>query len=247
MSLTQLFLELCNVDKNGISRYVCTNEFVNKYNKLKLGNGGSWCRFDSKFGKKYKILTIKNNGKINYSWHITDKEIVNINKNIKNLIKKKKIIINSGCCIKYIKLCGFQLNSNYLRPISKSIRLFFNKKSCVVCGSNHNTIIDHKNGLYNDKRVLNINTQCINDFQVLCNHCNLQKRQTIKNMKLTKKRYSALNIPSISIFNIDFTYGNDTYDLNNPDWGIGTYWNDPCDFIKKCIILQSSKKNIDNK
>jgi 5-methylcytosine-specific restriction endonuclease McrA len=160
--------------------------------------------------------------------------------NLKKLIKNKKLIINSGCNIKYIKLCGYQLDSNYLRPISQSIRNYFNKKPCVVCGSYNNTVIDHKNGLYNDKRVLNKNTQCIDDFQVLCNHCNLQKRETIKKMKLTKKRYSALNIPSVSIFNIDFTSGDENYNLNDPNWGEGTYWYDPCDFIKKCIILSGS-------
>ena len=28
--------------------------------KFQLGNGGSWCRFDSSFGKKYKVITIIN-------------------------------------------------------------------------------------------------------------------------------------------------------------------------------------------
>lgn len=237
MSLVKLFCELANVDINGISRFVCTNEFKNKYSKLVLGNGGSWCRFDSSFGKKYKIITIKNDGEIKMSWDANDIDITNIKKDINKLIQEKILIIEKGKSIKYIKLYGYQ-NNDYLKPISKEIRDFFNKKPCVVCGSTHNTVIDHKNGLYNDPRVLNINTQKISDFQVLCNHCNLQKRQTIKNMKETGKRYSALNIPSVSIFNIAFTKGNEKYNKNNPKWGEGTYWNDPCDFIKKCIILK---------
>lgn len=238
MQLIKLFYELANIDNNGISRFVCTNEFRDKYSKLVLGNGGSWCRLDGSFGKKYKVVTIKKNGTINYSWSVDDIEKNNIKEEIDELIQKKKIIIEKGTSIKYIKLYGYQENNKYLRPISKKIRDYFDGKSCVVCGSNHNTIIDHKNGLYNDIRVLNINTQEINDFQVLCNHCNLQKRQTIKDMKKTGRRYSALNIPSISIFNVSFTEGDEKYDKNDPNWGNGTYWNDPCNFIKKCIILQ---------
>lgn len=98
--------------------------------------------------------------------------------------------------------------------------------------------------MYNDRRVLDSNTQKIDDFQVLCNHCNLQKRETIKSMKKTGKRFSALNIPSISMFNISFTEGDEDYDKNDPNWGEGTYWNDPCDFIKKSIALQKDNKSI---
>jgi 5-methylcytosine-specific restriction endonuclease McrA len=46
-----------------------------------------------------------------------------------------------------------------------------------MCGSHSNTVIDHKNDLYNDETVLNVDTQTIDDFQVLCTHCNLLKRQ----------------------------------------------------------------------
>ena len=59
MSLIKLFSELANINNDGVSRIVCINEFKDKYSKLVLGNGGSWCRFDSSFGKKYKIITAK--------------------------------------------------------------------------------------------------------------------------------------------------------------------------------------------
>jgi len=88
--------------------------------------------------------------------------------------------------------------------------------------------------LYNDPRVLNTNTQSIDDFQPLCNHCNLQKRQTIKKMKETKQRYSALNIPMLKSYNLPFTQGDETFDETDPNWGIGTFWHDPVDFITKC-------------
>lgn len=48
MSSVKLFLELSNFNEDtGYSRFVNVHEFINKYEKLKLGNGGSWCRFDS--------------------------------------------------------------------------------------------------------------------------------------------------------------------------------------------------------
>ena len=41
MSLIDLFLELAQPDKNGISRWVYATEFVGKYKSLELGNGWS--------------------------------------------------------------------------------------------------------------------------------------------------------------------------------------------------------------
>ncbi|MBR2112484.1 MAG: hypothetical protein IJ950_06080 [Helicobacter sp.] len=38
-----LFIELANPDKNGISRWVNVQEFIGKYQQLQFGNGGSWC------------------------------------------------------------------------------------------------------------------------------------------------------------------------------------------------------------
>ncbi|WRA31708.1 hypothetical protein KVK15_05855 [Helicobacter pylori] len=46
-SKKELFLELAQPDKNGVSRWVSVREFVEKYQGLQLGNGGSWCRNNS--------------------------------------------------------------------------------------------------------------------------------------------------------------------------------------------------------
>ena len=112
------------------------------------------------------------------------------------------------------------------------MRTFFKNKPCVVCGSNNDLVIDHKNGLYNNPRVLDTKTQKINDFQVLCNHCNLQKRQTIVWSKKFNKRYPATKIPQLKYFNIDFIKGCDKLDLSNPNAMVGTYWYDPILFLK---------------
>lgn len=39
-SKKELFLELAQPDKNGVSRWVSVREFVGKYQGLQLGNGG---------------------------------------------------------------------------------------------------------------------------------------------------------------------------------------------------------------
>ncbi|GAA9928460.1 hypothetical protein VN0859_00670 [Helicobacter pylori] len=39
-SKKELFLELAQPDKNGMSRWVSVTEFVGKYQGLQLGNGG---------------------------------------------------------------------------------------------------------------------------------------------------------------------------------------------------------------
>ena len=124
------------------------------------------------------------------------------------------------------------LINNLSRPIRKDIEKYHKKFGCVVCGSHSDLITDHKNDLYNDPRVLNIKTQKIDDFQCLCNHCNLQKRQVAKKTIETKKRYSAKNIPSLKVFNIDFIEGNKEFDINDPNAMKGTYWYDPVAFMQ---------------
>lgn len=232
ISNIQLFKKLGNFCQiKGSTRLVCVNEFVNEYKKLALGNGGSWCRFDF-LSKKYKVMTIKKNGKFRFSKGFTDEE--------ENELKKFYIppliqIDKKGNSIKYIKFCGFN-NQQFNRSIAKHIRDFYVNMPCVVCG-NSDTEIDHKNGLYNDQRVLNPKTQKIEDFQPLCRHCNQQKREVVKKMKKTGIRPSALDIPQLSIFGIPYTKGDESYDENDVNWGEGTYWNDPIKFMEELNYL----------
>jgi 5-methylcytosine-specific restriction endonuclease McrA len=121
------------------------------------------------------------------------------------------------------------------RPIRKDIHTFHKKMGCVVCGSHSDLVTDHKNDLYNDPRVLCQDTQTIDDFQCLCNHCNLQKRQVSKKTKQTGKRIGATTIPSLAIFGVDFVEGDETFDETNINAMVGTYWYDPVDFMKKLI------------
>ena len=55
MSKTELFLKLAQPDKNGVSRWVNTSEFVDEYADLKFGNGASWARKESNLAKQYNV------------------------------------------------------------------------------------------------------------------------------------------------------------------------------------------------
>jgi len=131
------------------------------------------------------------------------------------------------------------------RPIRSDIHRYHKQTigSCVVCGSKSELVTDHKNDLYNDPRVLNTATQTKEDFQCLCNHCNLLKRQISKKTLETGKRYSALNIPTMSIFGVDFIEGTEEFNRNDINAMVGTYWYDPVAFNKSIqkTILSSGR------
>jgi len=118
------------------------------------------------------------------------------------------------------------------RPIRSDIHKYHKAMGCVVCGSHSDLVTDHKNDLYNDPRVLDAKTQTVDDFQCLCNHCNLQKRQVSKRTKQMGKRVGATHIPSLAIWGVDFVEGTDAFDVTNVDAMVGTYWYDPVAFMK---------------
>jgi len=219
------FLQLSQYDpESKRSRVVCCDEFTGEYQTLENKNGGGWCRFDGTFGKKYKAVTVKKNGNIKYSWDVESYERDEIHSMIPEFEGK-------GNGIHYIFIYGEQ-NLNAGRPIGQAIRDALSNKPCVHCGSTSNIEIDHKNGLYNDPRVLNVHTQTVDDFQPLCKHCNDQKRQTIKKMKETGIRPSACDIPIMRAIGFDYLGGDTTYDINDPNTMVGTYWYDPLVFAK---------------
>lgn len=55
MTKKELFLSLVKPNKNGVLRWVSVSEFVGKYESLKLGNGGSWCRASSNLAKEFIV------------------------------------------------------------------------------------------------------------------------------------------------------------------------------------------------
>ena len=228
-SKMDLFKELGSYNSiTNETRVVSVDEFKDRYSILKFGNGASWCRRG--ITTKYKIATMKNNGIINYLWNTNEIDIETVNKTFTRYNSSYEKM--SGKSIRYVKIFGLKENPDESRYIRKDIRDFYKNKSCSSCGSSRDLVCDHKNDLYNDSRVLNSKTQTLDDFQCLCNSCNLRKRDFCIKMKKTGKRIGISSInPSLSCFN-DFNKGDDTYDPNDINALLGTYWYDPIDFIK---------------
>jgi hypothetical protein len=225
ISKIELFLKLSGFNKNKPDDFkiVDVSQFIGEFNDLKLGNGGSWCRRSA--WVSYKVATMKINGNIIYLWDVLDKE----KENIKKVFNTYPTGI--GINIKYIGIFGL-LNIKTSRPIRKDIKNYYKQISCCACGRNTDLICDHKNDLYNDPRVLNVKTQTREDFQSLCNQCNLLKRQVSKNTKKSNKRYEATNIPILKVFGIGFINGDETYNPDDVDAMKGTYWYDPIAFME---------------
>ena len=226
-------------DETCETRFVNVSEFVNKFADLKLGNGGGWSRLDGSFGKKYRVCTIKCNGKIIFSPNCSDEDKAKVEKEFSeiNFAKKK------GNGITFIKIIGIpKTDDKSTRSIRSDIRAHFANKCCVTCGDS-NIEIDHKNGEYNNPRVNTTATQTIDDFQALCKHCNDMKRQTYVWQKKNNKRYPATNIPMLLHYGIKYVEGDETYDPKDPNAMVGTYWYDPVEFMKR--IFDKSKKEIE--
>ena len=133
-----------------------------------------------------------------------------------------------------------------IRPINENIKKEIKKNPCVICGSKTEMACDHKNDLYNDERVLNMKTQIIGDFQPLCNHCNLQKKQVCIKEKQTQKIYSAKNIARYQQYRFEFPWEKKVFDKTDTKCKEDTYWFDPVEFDKKIYCYMSYRIPIVN-
>lgn len=186
-------------------------------------------RWVSRDELKGTALELSNNGNCRYNIFFNDNRYIWENQKLKNKVIRIRTRGYNPISFEYKK-----------RPIRMDIRreILKNGCCCVVCGSKTNLVVDHKNDLYNDPRVLNIKTQVIDDFQCLCNHCNLQKRQVCKWTRKTGKRYSATRIPLLEPFGIDFIKGTEEFDPKDPQAMVGTFWYDPVEFMRHIIEIE---------
>lgn len=207
---------------------------------------------DRKTIKKYKIIDWGNNGiGDRFARKIFNYTVIYSNKTYKTYSEKDENIdsehlsnfLQSVKSKKPNGIVGILIHSERMnavsRPIRKDIKDIILNNPCVSCGSNNDIVCDHKNDLYNDQRVLNIKTQRLEDFQPLCNHCNLQKRQICKEERTIKKLYSGKNIPHLRIYNFIFPWELKKYDEKNPLLKIDTYWYDPVHFV--CLVRNYEK------
>lgn len=130
-SKKELFLELAQPDKMGVSRWVSVTKFIGKYQGLQLGNGGSWFRNNSSLAKEFILEFDREQAPGNSIDRIrlngyNTRGVFNqsIRQDIKNYYKQQ-------CCA----MCG-------------------------ACGNSENTQIevDHKDGHKDDLRVSDSNT-----------------------------------------------------------------------------------------
>lgn len=178
----ELFLELANPNEEGVSRWVNTSEFVDKYSTLELLNGLSWGRKSSPLAKKY---------------------IVEVDKTQTPGNKIDRIRLNGF---------NNSHTSLHTQSIRSDIKKEISKKRCIVLGTHrscdHKTEVDHKDGRKNDSRVMNTSTQKIDDFQPLSKPANDAKRQFCKECKETNLRYDAKKYMG---YPVSFTKGDINY------------------------------------
>jgi len=161
----ELFIELAKPDKNWISRWVNTSEFVDDYSQLELLNWLSWGRRSSSLAKKY---------------------IIEVDKTKTSGVKIDRIRLNwfNNSKTKHIT-----------QSIRADIKKEIWKKRCIVLGTNrscdHKVEVDHKDGRKENLEIMNTKTQTIDDFQPLSKPANDAKRQFCKKCKETWIRYDA--------------------------------------------------------
>lgn len=219
--IEEMVLQASNI----FTRIISTMEIKENYPKLYWGGNGVGDRFANK--------------KFNYSVIFSKKppEVYSENENdkIPNQLLDEFLQNHKGIGIIGIYVHSKRINNLPNRPIKESIAKEITSYSCVSCGTSK-TICDHKNDLYNDNRVLNINTQQLSDFQPLCNHCNLQKRQVCIKEKQEKKLYSAKNIKKYQQEEFEFPWEKKIFDESDIFCKNDTYWFDPVEFHRKISI-----------
>ena len=234
----QKVITLTNNYKKIIPRDICK-----KHKELDWGNNGigdRWCK--QLFN--YTVIYSGNKSLKTYSDNDENLNLEIINNFKKNYTGTKKGIIG-------IFVHG-RKTKNEQRPIRNEIlKLIKRENCCEFCGSHSSLICDHKNDLYNDDRVLNKDTQNVDDFMCLCNRCNLLKRERCKKEKESGILYAAKNIPMFNelsklFHNDEFPFEKKgTFNKNDITAKKGTFFHGPIDFCKN--IVKSIKDKFSEK
>lgn len=220
--MEELILEL----SENFTKFIHIDE-IKKHPIIYWGGNGVGDRFAK---KRFNYSVIQGNGSLK-TYSENDEEI-------------SKEIMDDFMKANQIKkgIVGIFIHSKRLnitvRPIRKDILDTIKSLQCVVCGSESELVCDHKNDLYNDERVLRNETQVLDDFQCLCNHCNLLKRQICKKEIETHKLFSAKSLPRFKLYDFEFPWEKKVFDRKNPMMKLDTYWYDPIEFDRKLRLYE---------
>jgi hypothetical protein len=207
---------------NHFTRIIPTTEIIEQYPELYWGKNGVGDRWAK---KKFNYSVVFNKKTTRYSEHEDE---------IPEMLLKEFLETVKGNGIIGIFVHSVRSTVDPNRPIRPDISLQIKSESCVVCGTQQ-TVCDHKNDLYNDPRVLDMKTQTISDFQPLCNHCNLQKRQVCKREEQTHILYSAKKIKRYQKMPFEFPWEKKNWDKDDIHCKVDTYWYDPVEFDQKIL------------
>ncbi|WP_455036269.1 hypothetical protein [Leptotrichia massiliensis] len=133
--------------------------------------------------------------------------------------------LTPGKTIDQIRLAGFN-NNNFSQHIRADIKREIRKQRCVVLGTS-NPEVDHKNGMKNEKRVMQNENQKLDDFQPLSKAANDAKRQFCKECRNSRLRFDAKKLG----FPMSYYKGTANHNFEE-DACIGCYWYDPLEFKK---------------
>lgn len=204
--LWKKFLEIAKPNEDGYSREVTMEELISIDESFRTNNGCQWARQDTGPSAEY------------------------------NLVKRYGVDGNKKNGPVYsIKLNGF--NRNYLdKHIRADIKDEITKQRCSILdtgGDKRKIECDHKDGKHADKRISNLESQKLEDFQPLSKAANVAKREHCKKCIETGKRYDAKRLG----YKESFLYGNE--DSPNCE---GCYWYDPKKF--NSVISKDYVKNV---
>lgn len=226
--------ELLNLVKELTNNFtqIIPRELTREYPKLDWGDNGigdRWCNKKFNYSSIYSKHKVKLNSENEYD--LVPQELLD------EFFKTQR----KGQGIKGIFVHSLRENK-IERPICSKISKIIKSRRCVSCGSSSKIVCDHKNDLYNDPRVLSLETQRLDDFQPLCEHCNLQKRQVCKEEKKNSKLYSAKNLEIYKIYPFDFPWEKKSFNEKDITTKLDTYWYDPIEFQSKLYYYSFYKK-----
>lgn len=216
---------------------ILSRDELQRHPKLKLSGNGTGDRWAN---KKFNYTVIYPNGKTRTyseneeSDYIDETLLNNFLENYKNEgISGSGIRGNcSGSGI--IGIFPHSVKQNIeTRNIRADIKKEIKSRMCAMCDSYKEVECDHKNDLYNDKRVLILEEQLLEDFQPLCRRCNLQKRQHCVKEKETNKLYSGKQVQRYKSYLFEFPWEKKNFDINDPDCKKDTFWYDILEFGRK--------------